>query len=297
MDLPHHGRYEHSNIFARPDYIWPDGKRLAFYVCVAVEHFAFAAGVGEDQAVPNSPQTDRNYAWRDYGQRVGLWRLLDMLDGLGIPVALAVNSLIFPLQPCLAARLCRRNDEVVAHGRTSSESHASMWPDDEAAAVRDVTTTIAEQFGRAPLGWASPALAESAETLDILAQNNYRYVLDWPADDQPFWIGTRSGALLSVPFPLEMNDTTVLLHRHHSGREFADMIVNQFDEMLSLSQQRALVLPLMLHPYIVGQPFRLRALRKALAHCRDARFADQVWFTRPGDIARYCMGLSPGIIP
>ena len=114
---------------------------------------------------------------------------------------------------------------------------------------------------------------------------------------QPFWMRTRSGPILSVPYPLELNDVTAILHRRHSAREFADMVVNQFDVMVEQSERQPLVFALGLHAYVAGQPFRLHALRGALQHCLSHRHGSRVWFTRPGDIVRYCESLPEGIVP
>jgi hypothetical protein len=134
-------------------------------------------------------------------------------------------------------------------------------------------------------------------TPDVLKEAGYTYLLDWPFDDQPMWMRTRSGPLLSVPYPLELNDAGTLVGRDHTGREFADMIVDQFEELLDASDKQPLVFALSLHGFIVGQPFRLRPLRKAIKHCVEHKHADRVWFTRAGDIANYCFGMKPGIIP
>ena len=297
MRLPEHGRYAFSAIGTRPDYSWPGGKRLAFYIAISVEHFAFGAGIGEDISTPGAPQTQRNFGWRDYGQRVGLWRLIAMLDEMRLPLAHAVNGLVYRQRPQIVARLHERGDEIIAHARTSSEVQTDMWEHDEAGLIRDVTQTIASSRGEAPSGWLGPGFGETRATIDLLKEAGYAYVLDWPADDQPFWLRTRSGPILSVPYPLELDDVTALLHRRHSAREYADMVVNQFEVMVEQSERHPLVFALGLHPYVAGQPYRLHALRKALRHCLSHRHAGRVWLTRPGDIARHCESLQAGIVP
>jgi hypothetical protein len=122
-------------------------------------------------------------------------------------------------------------------------------------------------------------------------------LLDWPLDDQPIWMKTRSGPLLSVPYPMELNDAGSLAHRDHTGRQFAEMIVDQFEELLEQSQRQPLVFALALHGFIVGQPFRLRQRRQAIKHCIEHQRRDQVWFTRAGDIAKCCFSMKPGAIP
>ena len=297
MRLPAHDRYPFSAIGSRPDYSWPGGKRLAFYVALSVEHFAFGAGIGDDISTPGAAQTQRNFGWRDYAQRVGLWRLLRMFDELELPLAHAVNSVLYRYRPELVSRLHARGDEIIAHGRTSSETQSDMWEDDDAHLIREVTAAIAAHGGTAPCGWLGPGFGETRSTLDSLQEAGYLYVLDWPADDQPMWMRTRSGPILSVPYPLELNDVTAILHRRHSAREFGDMIVNQFEVMIEQCEKQPLVFALGLHAYVAGQPFRLHALRKALRHCLSHRHMDRVWLTRPGEIARHCRSLPQGIVP
>ena len=297
MQLPEHRRYPFSAIGRRPDYSWPGGTRLAFYAAVSVEHFAFGAGIADDISTPGAPQTQRNFGWRDYGQRVGLWNLLAMFDELKLPLACAVNGLLYRERPQLVARLHARGGEIIAHGRTSSEMQNDMWEHDEAHLIREVTSAIADKSGTAPAGWLGPGFGETRVTVDLLKEAGYDYVLDWPADDQPFWMSTRAGPLLSVPYPVELNDVTALLHRRHGAREFADMIVNQFDVMIRQSEHQPLVFALGLHTYVSGQPFRLHALRKALRHCLAHRDSARVWHTQPGEIARHCMSLAAGIVP
>jgi hypothetical protein len=142
-----------------------------------------------------------------------------------------------------------------------------------------------------------PAAAESNVTIDLLKEAGYRYVMDWPADDQPFWLKTRAGPILSVPYPAELNDSASIIHRENTAREFADMIVDQFDEMVEQCAAQPLVMTLSLHPFVVGQPFRLPALRKALKHCVEHGKRDRVWWTTPGQVADHCYALPPGTIP
>ena len=297
LQLPDHHRYPFSAIGGRPDYNWPGGKRLAFYIAISVEHFAFGAGLGEDISTPGAAQTQRNFGWRDYGQRVGLWRLIKMLDEFKLPLAYAMNGLLYRYRPELVSRLHARGDEIIAHGRTSSEVQNDMWEHDEAHLIREVTRAISAQAGKPPSGWLGPGFAETRTTVDLVKEAGYLYLLDWPADDQPFWMTTRAGPILSVPYPVELNDVTAILQRRHSAREFADMIVNQFEVMIEQSAKQPLVFALGLHAYVLGQPFRLHALRNALRHCLAHRHIDRVWFTQPDNIARHCLSLPPGIVP
>ena len=160
-----------------------------------------------------------------------------------------------------------RGDDVLGHGRTNAEVLRGMWEHDEARVIAECTEVIAKHVGVRPTGWMGPGALESNVTPDLLKEAGYTHLLDWPVDDQPIWMRTRSGPLLSVPYPMELNDAGTQAHRDHTGREFADMIVDQFEEMLEQSERQPLVFALSLHGFIVGQPFRLRPLRQAIKHC------------------------------
>lgn len=295
--LPMHDRYGYSPIVKRADYSWPGGRRLAFYVVTNIEVFAFGAGLGNDFAVLGAPQTQRNYAWRDYGNRVGVWRLFDLFDELKLPASHNVNSLLYRYHPRIFDRVRARGDEIVAHGRTNAERQDTMWEPDEAHLIREVTETIARNEGKRPEGWMGPGLAESDVTPDLLKEAGYSYLMDWPCDDQPLWMKTRAGPILCLPYSVEINDSFVMVGRQRGAREFADMIVDQFDELVEECVEYPLVCAIATHTFVVGQPFRLNCLRQALRHCVEHPRKDRVWYTRPGEVARYCRSLRPGIVP
>ncbi len=295
MRLPHHNRYPHSPIHTRPTYEWPNGARLAVTFCNNIEMFAFRAGLGSDSATGTAPQNQRNYAWREYGNRVGLWSYFDLLDEYCVPGSHNVNSLALEHCPEIAARISARGDEIIAHGRSNAERQDTMWEADEARLIVECTETITRITGRRPEGWMGPYLAQSDRTLDLLKQAGYAYQLDWPADDQPFWMRTSFGPLLSVPYPIEINDSPALVFRQHSGREFAEMAIDQFDEMLERSKRYPLVFGVSVHPFVIGQPFRMRAFRSAMDHILKHR--ESVWIATPGDIARFAAGLPPEVLP
>ena len=296
--LPRHGRYDLSMIDERPIYDWPNGKRLAFYVGNNIETFAFGEGLGSDPAFrTEARQTQRNHAWRDYGHRVGIWRLLDVLDEFQIPAAHNASSLIYEHCPEIMERVRQRGDEVIGHGRTQSEHQGSMWADDEARMIATVTQTIERYEGRPPRGWMGPGMSNSGVTIDLLQEAGYTFIMDWCADDQPFWMKTRQSRILSVPYPMEVNDSIAILFRHQGAREFADMIVDQFDEMIEQCVERPLVCAVATHPMTVGHPFRLKLVREALAHIAHHPRRDLVWFAHPGAIAEHVAALPAGIVP
>jgi peptidoglycan/xylan/chitin deacetylase (PgdA/CDA1 family) len=296
LDLPHHGRYPYSAITRRPDYSWPDGKRLALYFALNIEHFAFGAGLGH--AMTNElPGIDpRTFAWRDYGNRVGVWRLYELLDELRLPACHLVNTAVMDYAPEVIEPIVARGDEIVGHGRTNAERQGQWWEADEKRMVEEVRDTITRHAGRAPRGWMGPWMSQSRVTPDLLQEAGFTFEMDWPGDDQPVWMKTRNGRLLSMPYSLELNDSPQILVRHHTAEEFATMIVHQFEEMLRQSERQPLVLGIALHTMIVGQPYRLYALRKAMAHIVNHPQAHKVWFTRPGEIYDHCLALPEGTV-
>jgi allantoinase len=297
LKLPGHGRYDYSPIVKRADYSWPEGKRLAFYVALNIEHFALNVGIGMDPHHRGGAQNTRNFAWRDYGNRIGNWRLFEILDALRLPATVLLNSSVCYHYPEIVEKIKERGDDVVGHGRSNAELHKPLWEDDEARVIAEVTEVIEKHVGTRPTGWMGPGALESNVTPDLLKEAGYTHLLDWPFDDQPIWMRTRAGPLLSVPYPMELNDAGTLVWRDHTARQFAEMIVDQFEEMLEACERQPLVFALSLHGFIVGQPFRLRPLRQAIKHCVEHKMKDRVWFTRAGDIAKYCFSLRKGLIP
>lgn len=286
MTLKGHGRYDYSAITDRPDYSWPGGKRLAVYVGLNLEHFAFGEGLGAELA-PGGPQPDvLNYAWRDYGNRVGAWRMRDMFDALDMPLSVLANSAMYDYAPDLMAAYSARGDEIVGHGRTNAERQSNLSREDEAVLISESTEVLAQAEGTRPKGWLSPWIAESTVTPDLLKQAGYKYTLNWCMDDQPVWMRTAHGPLLSIPYPQEVNDIPSIAARKDGAEAFADIIRDSFDEMLEQSAEQPLVMGIALHPYLVGQPYRLRHLRRVLQHICAHR--DDIWMTRAGDIFDFC---------
>lgn len=294
--LPHHGRYDYHPWPGRKPYRWPNGASLAVYLGVNLEHFAFGEGLGAE-LVPGHGQPDvLNHAWRDYGNRVGAWRLLALLDALDLPCTVLLNSAVYDLAPELVAAHRARGDEIAGHGRTDSERQGGMTREEEARLIADSTAAILRHEGAPPAGWLSPWISESRATPDLLAEAGYRYTLNWCADDQPVLLRTTHGGLLAVPYPQEVSDIPAIAVRRDGAARFADMIVDDFDERLAQCEDgHPQVMGIALHPYIVGQPYRLRSLRRALRHIVAQR--DRVWVTTAGGVCAHVRGLPPGTIP
>lgn len=286
--VPDSGRFAYQAIHQRPDYAWPGGARLAVYLGFNVEHFAFGEGLGACLG-PASPQPDvLNYAWREYGNRVGAWRCIELFDQLCLPTGAIINTALYDHCPELVAALVARGDELIGHGHSNAFRQNTLSEAEELALLQGCRERMAQHSGAAPMGWLSPWIAESRLTPDLLAEAGYGYTLNWCHDDQPTLMNTRSGQpLWSVPYPQELNDIPMVVTRQMDGKDFADMIIDNLDEMLLQSASQPLVMGIALHPYIVGQPYRLRHLRRALHHLAKARDAGQVWVTTPGQIYQH----------
>jgi peptidoglycan/xylan/chitin deacetylase (PgdA/CDA1 family) len=282
--LRFHGRYPYSAITRRPDYAWPKSRRLAVYIGLNLEHFAFGAGLGAGIG-PKNPEPDvLNYSWRDYGNRVGVWRCLELFTQLGIRVGALVNTSLYDYCPEVVEAFVKRGDELIGHGHTNSERQGEMSESKEKSLLEYCRDRIRKESGLTVQGWLSPWISESFVTPDLLQETGYSYTLNWCHDDQPVEMKTRGGRIWSVPYPQELNDVPAIVLRQMDAPDFADLIIDHFDEMLEQSRNQPLVMGMALHPYIVGQPHRLRHLRRALQHIVKEK---RVWFTTPGAICKW----------
>lgn len=286
-----HGRFPYRPIVDTDNFRWPGDAGLAVYLGFNIEHFAFGEGLGAALG-PVSPEPDvLNYSWREYGNRVGVWRCIELFDQLEMPAGVLINTSLFDYCPEVIDACLARGDELIAHGHTNSQRQSDLDESGERALLHHCRVRIAERAGVPPAGWLSPWISESHVTPDLLAETGYGYTLNWCHDDRPVRMKTRNGSLWSIPYPQELNDLPMMVGRRLDARAFADMIIDQFDEMLeqvnSSRHPQALVMGIALHPYLVGQPYRLRHLRRALQHIAAARAKGDVWMTTPGAIARH----------
>jgi peptidoglycan/xylan/chitin deacetylase (PgdA/CDA1 family) len=295
--LKTHGRYNYSSLPNRAQYEWPNGTKLAVYVAMNIEAFSYGEGKGAAIAPPEQAMSHSIYSWRDYGNRIGFWRLMDMFDDLQIPVQHQINTAIYDECPDIPERIRSRNDEFLGHGYTNSEEQGGLSEQKEKDLIAECTATIIKHEGKAPTGWMSPWLSNSETTMDLLQEAGYRYVMDWTMDDQPIWIKTRGGKILSMPYPVEANDNRGIVWYRYTSSEFTDMLIDNFDEMLEQTQSdgHPLVCPISLHPFVVGRPYRIRQLRRALEHI--LKYKDRIWLTRPGDICQHIENLPEGTVP
>ncbi len=290
-----HQRYQSSAIKDRPVYDWPNKKRLAVHFCLNVEYFHYGTGLGNDYAVAQPQPNVRSYAWKDYGNRVGAYRLLELAEQFDFNYALLVNSDLYKFYPELIANFSARGDEIVGHGRTNSERQIDMDYAQEAACIKEVVDTIRQHEGKPPTGWLAPYICQNEHTLELLKQNGFEYMMDWPLDDQPVWFDTANGKILSIPYSHDLNDSIECVSRRTPADVYCRNLIDQFDEMLEESSRRPLVMSFVLHSFILGQPYRLRQFRRVIEHVMAHR--DDIWLSTPGAIARHIMSLPKGVVP
>ncbi|MDB5643408.1 MAG: chitin deacetylase 1-like [Hyphomicrobiales bacterium] len=286
--LPHHNRFDYTPITRRPAYRWPNGAGLAVYIGFNIEHFAFGEGLGANIGPAGAQPDVLNFAWREYGNRVGAWRCLELFEQLGLPTAALINTALYDHCPELVQAFVARGDEIVGHGHTNAERQAMFSEEQERDLIAGSRARIAQESGVDVAGWLSPWISESPVTPDLLAECGYRYTLNWCHDDQPVRMRTRGGeSFWSIPYPQELNDIPMIIGRQMDGRDFTRMITDNFDEMLAQSERQPLVMGIALHPYLVGQPYRLRYLREALAPIAAARDSGRIWMTTPDAICQH----------
>ncbi len=211
-------RYPFVPIPERPVYEWPNGKRLAVYFAINIEAFEFGRNPGPDFTTMPSAPFHRGYAYRDYGNRVGAWRLLDMFNDLNIPLSVLTNAAVYDAYPELLAAFRERKDEFVGHGRTNSERQVDMTEDQEREMLREVCNKFVREEGAAPRGWLGPFISQSERTPELLVENGFRYMLDWFFDEQPQLFRTDNGPILSVLVYCVALHTFVMGQPHRARR-------------------------------------------------------------------------------
>ncbi|WP_028924318.1 polysaccharide deacetylase family protein [Pseudonocardia acaciae] len=283
--------YDYSPITQREPIRWPNGAKVAFYVGLNIEHFHLDKPSTSMFDTTTSLVPDAlNYGWRDYGVRVGIWRVIESMDARGVRASALVNSEVTEHYPQIVEAGRERDWAWLAHGRTNSVLHANLNEPEERAELTDIVTTIEKATGTRPLGWMGPALTETLNTPRLLAELGLRYVLDWTNDDQPYRLNLPG--MLSVPYTVELNDLGIFMSKALTGPEFLQMFTDQLDQ-LHADASRAdsgRVMALALHPFVIGQPFRAKYLDLALDYAAEH---PGVWLTTSDDIAKHYLETTP----
>ena len=277
-----HGRFDYSPIADREPLRFPGGARVAVWVIPNIEHFHWDKPSTSVTAVTAHLKPDvLNYSWRDFGVRVGIWRMMEVMERHGVKGTVALNSEVCGQYPRIVEAGNDLGWEWMAHGSTNSVLFNDQSEEEERGIIRDIVSTISDSTGAAPKGWLSPALSESFNTPDILAENGIEYVCNWVNDEQPYAMNVRTGSLISVPYSIEINDIPAFLDRGLGAEEFYRMIVDQFDVLYEDGAASGRVMAICLHPFLIGHAFRAKYLDKALDYITRRK---EVWVTRGGEI-------------
>ena len=276
-------RYDDSFITERKPFKWPGDNTLAVWFAPNVEvwHYDSPAGIGITPN-PNGHTPDVfNYAWREYGMRVGLWRLADVFDAAGVKATVALNSQVCDVYPKAIEEMKKRGWEFMGHGTTNSTSLAGLGPETERQTIKSILGTIEQATGKRPRGWLGSGLVETFSTLDILAAEGVIYCGDWNNDDQPVPMKVKSGKMFGIPYCNEINDIPLYIRKGYTGEQYFRSVVDQFDALYADSSKQPRVMGVPLHPMISGQPLRIRHLQRAIAHMKEH---PGVWFATGSEI-------------
>ena len=225
-----------------------------------------------------------NYGWRDYGPRVGIWRLAEILDSVGMRASGIVNAEVCSRYPEIIAAGRERGWAWVGHGVDNSTWQVGFERDAERDYIAGIADTLEQATGQRPQGWLGPALTATMNTNDLLAELGFAYSLDWANDDQPYPLNVSSGSLISVPYSSEVNDIPAFVLHHHTGEQFAQSVIDQFDTLYEEGASSLRVMGIGVHPFLVGQPFRARHFKRALEHIAGH---DDVWLATSDEIAAW----------
>jgi peptidoglycan/xylan/chitin deacetylase (PgdA/CDA1 family) len=259
-----HDRYDWSMLHTRKKIAWPGGARIALWVTVSLQWFPL-----DQQGKPFKPlgslQTAypdlRHYTLRDYGNRVGIFRVMKALERHAIRASAAMNSALAVRYPSLLKEVVSRNWEIIAHGVDMDHLHYDGMTDEQGLISRTLNALPKVR------GWLSPAKSESRQTLELLAGAGVEYVCDWVNDDMPYPVKAAGKTLFAMPHSADIDDYQILVNNHHTEDEFRDQLIDQFEVLDQESRtQGGRIMALSLHPWVIGQPYRIGALESALAH-------------------------------
>ncbi len=256
------GPYPYSPIIRRPKVRWPNGARVALWVIPNIEYFALDEPI-TTQKVPDVP----GFSVRDYGNRIGVFRIMETLDRHGIRGTVALNSDLIVHHPEIIEEGNARGWEWMGHNESNTRYLNDMKEEEAAAAVRRTVEAITKGTGKAPKGWLSSGLHETWGTLDQLADNGIEYCANWIVDDQPVAMKLDDGRTIhAMPYSTEVNDKPAFERRFMTPGDFDQLIRRQFDTLWREGEHQARVMAIALHPYLIGMPHRIGALDSALAH-------------------------------
>lgn len=279
-------RLNYSAIVDRPRLIGPNKERLIVWPVVNVEHWTIERPMPRQVLPPPTGVTTLpdipNWAWHEYGMRVGFWRIKQALDQRGIVPTLSINGSVCLQYPRIAQAAHDAGWEFMGHGFVQTPTHQVP---DQAAMIKLTMDTIKQFTGKSPKGWLGPGLTQTLDSVDLLREAGIRYIGDWVLDDQPVPISTRHGELIAMPYPVELNDIPMMAVQHHSSEEFLKRVKDSFDRLYQEGSESVRIMGIAVHPFLSGVPHRIRYFEEALDYIaghQDVSFmtGDQLlnWF-------------------
>jgi len=270
----------------RPKIEWPDGKKLAFWIAPNVEYYEFNPPVNPSRSGWPKPSPDVvGYSQRDWGNRVGHWRLMELLDKYEMRGSVSLNVALCDHLPEIIEACAERNWEFFSHGIYNTRYSYGMTEEQERSVLEDSIKTVQEITGQRIRGYLAPALTHTERTFDLIAEHDFWYTCDLFQDDQPQPIKTKSGKLVSMPYSLEVNDVITYGALAMSPARYTDILIRHFDQLLEESQESGAVMCIPLHAYLVSQPHRIRPFEEALKHITSHK--EDIWITTGAEIAEY----------
>ena len=284
MSLPPH-RVEYTPIIERPKISWPNDARVALWIAPNVEHYEYLPEYdGLRDPWPRTPYPDvQQYSYRDYGNRIGFWRMLEVLDTHNIRCCVSLNLAVFEHYPQVSKAMIERDWDFMSHGIYNTQYLNTYSEEREREFYRDSIDTLRRHTGKQLKGMLGPAISGTERTPDLMVEAGLIYHTDWIHDDQPVPINVKSGKLISVPYSLELNDVPTF-RTHFEGEYFVKMCKAQFDQLYLEGEESGRVMCIALHPYIIGQPHRIKYLDEILSYIMSH---DKVWQTTADEIAEY----------
>ena len=284
MDDPRYSTY--SAITDRPRLRWPGNARVALWVAPNVEFYEYEPPPSTFRnAWSRMPHPDvLHYSYRDYGNRVGFWRMLEVFDHYRVRASVSLNMAVLEHFPEIRDAMVARNWDYITHGIYNTRYLFGLTPDEERAFYQDNIDTLYRHTGKQLHGMLGPAFSSTASTPELMAEAGLTYQVDWFHDDQPFPINVESGRLISLPYTRELNDSVLFNGPGLEADYFAQICKDQFDVLYEEGAETGQVMCIALHPFLIGQPHRVRYLDDIF---RYVLARDGVWVTTSDEIAEY----------
>jgi allantoinase len=279
------GLYDFWPYRNRPKIVWPNGAKIALWVAPNLEYYEIDPPANPHRKSWTRPHPDVvNYGHRDYANRVGHWRMADVMAKHGVRGTVSLSVALCQHHPEVVAHASSLNWEFFSHGIYNTRYTYGMNEAQERAIIEDSIRTVRDATGQTIKGWLAPALTHTERTMDLIAEYGIQYTCDLFQDDQPQPVHVANGQLISMPYSLEVNDHYGFFVYNMTPRAYADCLKRQFDRLRAEGETSGTVMCIPLHSYLIGQPHRIAALDDALAYMTAQ---PDVWVTTAGEIADY----------